>query len=113
MKKNVATTRAIAIAEKTRSSGVVCEVFASELLGWNGLDEGAVALSDVPEGSAGGTLVACGGLEACGSGGVAVSLCGDAVTVRTLTGGTVGGGTLLGGRFAAGTFLGGISVDEG
>ena len=92
--------------------GVVAfEVFAFELVGCFGLDDG-VDVAAVADVTAAGTLAGC-GADTCGSGGVASTFCGDEMTVRNLMDGSVGGGTLLGGMLVAGTFLCGIGGGEG
>jgi hypothetical protein len=92
VKKKVAATRIIAAAETTIS------VVEFDLVGCFGRDDDDedVTLAAGAEGSATGTVAACGG-GSCSSGG----------EVGILSGVTMLAGTLLGGTIAVGTFAGG------
>ena len=99
----------IAAAEKTSTSVVAFEDFASDFAACFGLDNEAVPCAGDDEGSEAGTLAA---FAATGGGNERVvgTFFGDSMLARLLTGG-VGGGTLSG-ALAVGTSSVGIGPDE-
>ena len=100
MKKKVAATRTIA-AEMRIS------VVEFDLGGCFGRDDGDLTLAAGAEGSAPGTVAACGG-GSCGSGGVPWTLTGGTMLGETLLGGTSLSRTLRGETMPVGTSPGGI-----